>query len=552
MGWKGTRMGAAAVAAAAGFALAASGSGGGSFESAGDMAGGGRSSHVAVRLHDGRVLVAGGSDETSSSALASAETWDPGTGVFTATGSLGQARIFASAHLLPDGRVLVAGGISSGTAHASTEIWDPDTAAFSAGPPMSVARGGQRTVALGNGRTLAVGGFDAFGAALAAAEIHDPTPGPDGSWSATGSLAHPRQSHAAVRLADGRVLVAGGSAGSEGGYATLAACEIYDPSAGTFSAAASLPAPRSGAAGALLPDGRVLLAGGAGAGGAASFHDALAYDPVADTWSPVGSTGSGGPGVSLTALANGCFLLAGGAEMPGQETLDEADLFDPSTGTFQALEPMVHSRTNHPAIPLEDGRVLLPGGNFLFAPGVGHGRASADLYVPDDYVPPSTGITAVGPARAWVGRRSGRGDGADLDLLAEVLLNGAVVAAGRVDGASGGRAGFDGAVQHAIDLVLAEPVPVASGDVLGFRLSVRMAAGGRGSARARLWYDDASADSRFEATIDGVVNSLYLRDGGVLGSSAGSGSMKAIDVKVNRKKDGDAFREFGTWTVTLP
>jgi hypothetical protein len=353
----------------------------GAFEATADMAGGARASHFAVRLADGLVLVGGGSDETSSSALASAELYGPGDGTFTATGSLAQGRIFATAHLLPDGRALALGGAAGGAVFASTEIYDPGDGTFSAGPSMAVARSSHASVALGDGRVLAIGGFQP-NTALLTAEVYDPSAGSGGAWSATGSMAARRLNFPAVRMGDGRVLVVGGASGPEGSWASLSSCEIWDPDTGAFTAAASLPGPRSSAAAVALADGRVLVAGGGD--GTVSLHDALVYDPEADSWSAPMAITAGGGGTSATLLADGRVLVAGGWDAQAQVESPEADLFDPSTGAFSPLPPMVDGRTNHAATLLADGRVLLAGGNFRFAPGIGHALASAELFVPGD------------------------------------------------------------------------------------------------------------------------------------------------------------------------
>ena len=80
-----------------------------------------RGLHVAVRLRDGRVLVAGGAS------TASAELYDPATNRWTPTGSMSVDRHSSTATLLRDGRVLVVGGHSgNGTGvQASAELYDP-------------------------------------------------------------------------------------------------------------------------------------------------------------------------------------------------------------------------------------------------------------------------------------------------------------------------------------------------------------------------------------------------------------------------------------------
>ena len=102
-------------------------------------------------------------------------------------------------------------------------------------------------------RVLVTGGYN--GSYIASAEIYDPA---TGAWTATGSMATPRGGHSATRLADGRVLVAGGSNGS----AFVASAEIYDPATGTWTATGSMATPRYGHTATRLADGRVLVAGG--------------------------------------------------------------------------------------------------------------------------------------------------------------------------------------------------------------------------------------------------------------------------------------------------
>ena len=92
---------------------------------------------------------------------------------------------------------------------------------------------------------------------------------------------------------------------------------------------------------------------------------------------------------------------------------------------------------------------------------------------------------------------------------------------------------------------------VAPGDTLSIKLLVRNACSGSGhnSGTARLWFNDAAANSRFDATVDDQGGDDYLLDGGVLGASAGAGPKKTIDVSAGAKCS--AYKPFGTWTRTL-
>jgi hypothetical protein len=251
---------------------------------------------TATLLADGRVLVTGGDASFHDGpVLASAEVYDAKTGRFSPTGSLTTARSFQTATLLPDGRVLITGGtgavtgvtmVSTTPCLASAEIYDPKTGTFSATGAMTTGRCDQTATLLTDGRVLIVGGESAAdGTALASAEIYDPK---TGTFSPTGSLAAARGFHTATLLSDGRVLIVGGQTSSGG---SLASAEIYDPKTGTFSATGSLATARLLHTATLLPDGRVLVAGGYDSGYFAgdSLASAELYDPKTGTFSPPSS-----------------------------------------------------------------------------------------------------------------------------------------------------------------------------------------------------------------------------------------------------------------------
>ena len=135
-----------------------------------------------------------------------------------------------------------------------------------------------------------------------------------------------------------------------------------------------------------------------------------------------------------------------------------------------------------------------------------------------------------------------------------MFRNGALVGTGEVDNVPGGSSGFNNAKDRAISLALTSPGtdPVCSGDSLSIRLSVRVTAvGGHRSGTARLWYNDAQANSRFDATIGGVNMNLYLLNGFVLGTSPGVGPKLTIDVFSDRAKNGNPWIPFGTWIKTF-
>jgi hypothetical protein len=270
-----------------------------------------------VALPDGRALVAGGfatAQGDAERALASAELYDPVTGAWTDAGSMSATRVYASALLLSDGRVLVAGGASPSEYLASTEIFDPETGAWAESGTMLTPRAGGMA-RLSDGRVLIAGGGSR------AAEVFDPS---TGIWSGTGPMITSRDDVQAVTLDDGRVLVSGG------GHDFGSASELYDAVTGWWSAAASMLEGRSGHAAVVLSTGQVLIAGGQPGDGQQPLKTAEIYDPVADSWRATASMTDGRLGPSAVLLRDGRVLVAGGFGS-GFAPLGSAELFDPLT-----------------------------------------------------------------------------------------------------------------------------------------------------------------------------------------------------------------------------
>jgi hypothetical protein len=338
-----------------------------------------RTSATATLLQNGKVLIAGGgntSDPFAEAVYASAELYDPATGKFSNTGSMTAARADHTATLLEDGRVLVAGGW--GCSH-------PNSCSHMSGPTVEI---------------------------LASAEVYDPR---TGKFSPTGSMATSRQGATATLLQDGRVLVAHGTAGVN------QFAELYEPKSGKFARTGKETGFNYPTA-TLLPNGKVLVTGEMGSGEIrAELYDEgtgnFTMTSIALAPGVVHSAQYNGQAVErpwpgqVTVLKDGRVLLFEGGYLetydPASGVCAEAGFISPGGQWLGATATL-----------LTDGRVIFEGGALLNDP------ASYDYVNTNSAVlyDPISGTSATGTIKT-----------SRIDQTATLLPGGSVLIAGGED-----------------------------------------------------------------------------------------------------------------------
>jgi hypothetical protein len=237
-----------------------------------------RAGHAAVLLADGRVFISGGLDtvttgiDTIDHTLNTTEFYNPATNAWSPGPNLRTPRVGHVPIVRPNGTVLLAGGVSFDnliiikvpTVRATTDLFSPATNAITAGPSMASARSLIDAVPLPNNRWLLAGGIASMtianqGTPTAAAEVYDAVAN---TWSSAGAMATARANQRAIVLPNGSVLLVGGANGAILTPTPLASGEIYNSSTNTFTTGPSLNVARAGAAAYATPQGQVQVIGG--------------------------------------------------------------------------------------------------------------------------------------------------------------------------------------------------------------------------------------------------------------------------------------------------
>ncbi|GAA4235099.1 hypothetical protein GCM10022254_41600 [Actinomadura meridiana] len=336
----------------------------------------GSAEESAVLLNDGSVLAAGGA-VVRGTGTDEALLFDPVAGQWSQTGKLINARMSHTLTKLDDGRVLAVGGVPNTdrapfTFLRTAEIYHPGERTWTPAAELRTPRALHSATLLTNGKVLVTGGtgYQRPGVPrpFRSVELYDPDAD---TWTTVASMTDPRLSHAAIRLPDARVLVAGGETAIDR-YKGIGQsfCELYDPVADTWTPTGSMHVPRRNHQAVLLPDGSVFVAGGNGPGiiterriAPYSQWRTERYDPATGFWSRGRNMPTGRTFHRMVTLPTGKVLVVGGTDSATYDTgYANAAIYDPLSQTWTPTPSMTTGRFYCSATTLSDGRVLAAGG----------------------------------------------------------------------------------------------------------------------------------------------------------------------------------------------
>lgn len=290
---------------------------------------------VQFLLPNAKMLSAGG--DIGGIGSVTSEVMDLNTGKVSATNALSVTHTAGCSLKLNDGRIFVSGGAANITSTATTkvtEVFDASTSSWSVVAPMNVSRAWHACTLMSDGKVFVVGGKSGS-SNVATTEIYDPVAN---TWTNKASLNFARSLLGIVTLNDGRFLVAGGASNK---------AEIYDPSSDTWTSAANITTSfLSAPEGVLLPDGKVLFV---------SDNSSSIYDPSLNTWTAGGALVKRFNGISLLNL-NSALLIFGGS------TVSQPQIFDVSSKTWRNFANLKNPRWYSRPVVTDAGKIILNNG----------------------------------------------------------------------------------------------------------------------------------------------------------------------------------------------
>lgn len=289
-----------------------------------------------------------------------------GDGSWSRTESLHRGLWGTGSALLRDGRFMVVGGAtgsSSNDATAAVSLYDPATGHWSPATQMLQPRAYPMVVRLADGSVLVAGG-SRNGQPLDTAERYNPS---NGTWVAAGRLNLPRSQGNLILLQDGRALATGGGIEGSPGWSSTASVELFDPTKGVWAIGPPMSVPRARHTATLLLRGDVLVAGGA-----TTFHGDLgSVTASAEIFSPRTNSWRAAAAMSIpryvhqaALLADGRVLVAGGWSATSNADVSKASvqIYDPVDNRWAAGGSLVTARAEFVMVPLLDGRLLAVAG----------------------------------------------------------------------------------------------------------------------------------------------------------------------------------------------
>jgi hypothetical protein len=333
-----------------------------------------------ARVPGGTIL--GFIGEQSGEATASAEILDDKFGRWIPVESMNVARTNATATLLDDGIVLVAGGeANSGVPLNSAEIFDPETGKWQLVGSMASPHAVHTATLLPDGTVVIIGGLQRIPGKAAGTsttvEIFDPE---SGEWFDGPPLTNDEANddpgrilHDAVLVRGTHILVVGGVNTDGVQFHSLQSVPLLDTNVMKWMFTEASNSRRQSARLATLPDERILAAGGAD-----QNPRSETWDPGNGEWATTGTSGGIRQGHQIAVLQDGRVMAIGGRS--SFRTLNSVEFYSASDDTWSAGPSMSERRLGSTATVLEDGRVLVAGGAASLGRGNYETKSSVEIY----------------------------------------------------------------------------------------------------------------------------------------------------------------------------